>query len=127
MDDMIKIYKEKRREYEDKVSSDLEKIEESVMDIAEIGDYFSTKVDEELITIKAVEYEGQKHIAIRTEQTKDFIVFENLTLTDHPDIILWIIHNSSLIKQGFTEVLINAVRNGENIITTLKELNINYE
>lgn len=127
MDDMIKLYQQKRKEYEDKISSDLEQIEESVADIAQINDYFSTKVDDELITIKAVEYEGQKHIAIKTDNTGDFIVFKNLTLTDYPDLILWIIQNSALIKQGFTEVLINAVRNGENIITTLRELNINYE
>ena len=127
MDDMIKLYKEKRREYENKISTDLERIEKSVYDIAEIGDYFSIKNDDELITVKAIDYEDNKCIAIKTDTTGNFIPFKNLTLTDHPDLILWIIQNSALIKQGFTEVLINAVRNGENIINTLKELNINYK
>ena len=48
-------------------------------------------------------------------------------LTEHPDLILWIIQNDSLIKEGFKEVLINAVRNGENIINTLKALKVDYE
>ena len=51
----------------------------------------------------------------------------NLTLTEHPDLILWTIQNDSLIREGFKEVLINAVRNGENIINTLKALKVNYE
>ncbi|RAP47212.1 MAG: hypothetical protein BZ136_06550 [Methanosphaera sp. rholeuAM74] len=57
----------------------------------------------------------------------DFIAFNDLTLTENPDLILWIIQNSSLIEKGFVEVLINAVRNGENIINTLKSLKLNYE
>jgi hypothetical protein len=58
---------------------------------------------------------------------KDFIALSNLRLTDHPDLILWVIQNSKIIEKGFNEVLINAVRNGENIINTLKALNPNYE
>ena len=127
MEDMLKVYVEKRKEYQKKISSDLTKIEEKVFDICEIGDYFSIKSDDELITIKAVEIDGSKHIAIKASTTDGFVAFNRLTLTDHPDLILWIIQNGAIIEQGFREILINAVRNGENIINTLKALDINYE
>lgn len=126
MDDMLQMYINKRHEYESKIRNDLLKIEESVLDIAEINDYFSIKNDDTLITIKAVFENNQKHIAITTDNVNE-IPFNKLTLTEHPDLILWIIQNDALIKQGFQEVLINAVRNGENIINTLKELKVNYE
>ncbi|HIH35344.1 MAG TPA: hypothetical protein HA277_01560 [Methanosphaera sp.] len=126
-DEMLKLYVEKRREYENKISEDLEKIEDSVKDLAQVGDYFSVKNEDLLITIKAVEYNGEKHIAIFTDQDKREIIFSQLTLTEHPDLILWIIQNDSLIKEGFKEVLINAVRNGENIINTLKALKVDYK
>lgn len=124
---MIKIYIQKRREYQEKISSDLKKIEENVYDLCEVGDYFSIKSDEDIITVKAIEMDDVKHIAIKTESMDDFIALENLRLTDHPDLILWIIQNANIIEKGFHEVLINAVRNGENIINTLKALDLNYE
>ncbi|MBQ6444632.1 MAG: hypothetical protein IJJ11_08175 [Methanosphaera sp.] len=127
MEDMIKIYIQKRREYQEKISSDLKKIEENVYDLCEVGDYFSIKSDEDIITVKAIEMDDVKHIAIKTESMDDFIALENLRLTDHPDLILWIIQNANIIEKGFHEVLINAVRNGENIINTLKALDLNYE
>ncbi|MBO7719672.1 MAG: hypothetical protein J6S29_05945 [Methanosphaera sp.] len=127
MEDMIKIYIQKRREYQEKISSDLEKIEERVRDLCEVGDYFSVKSDEEIITIKAVRMDDVKHIAVKTSSMDEFIAFGNLRLTDHPDLILWIIQNANIIEKGFQEVLINAVRNGENIINTLKALDLNYE
>lgn len=127
MDDMIKLYIQKREEYETKISNDLLKIEESVQDIAKVGDYFSIKNEDRLITIKAIEKNNEKHIAVYTDINPKEIPFSELTLTEHPDLILWIIQNESLIQQGFKEVLINAVRNGEDIINTLKELKVNYE
>lgn len=126
-DDMLKLYVEKRKEYEAKIQKDLEKIEDSVKDLAQIGDYFSVKNEDVLITIKAVEIDNKKHIAISTDTNKHEIPFAQLTLTEHPDLILWIIQNDALIKEGFKEVLINAVRNGENIINTLKALKVDYE
>ena len=110
-----------------KIQSDLEKIEDSVKDLAQIGDYFSVKSEDILITIKAVEINDEKHITISTDTNKQEIPFNQLTLTEHPDLILWIIQNDALIKEGFKEVLINAVRNGENIINTLKALKVDYE
>ena len=127
MEDMIKIYIQKRREYQKKISSDLKKIEENVCDICEVGDYFSIKIDEDIVTIKAIEDDSTKQIAIKTADMDDFIAFSNLSLTEHPDLILWIIQNGNIIEKGFQEVLINAVRNGENIINTLKALDLNYE
>lgn len=127
MEDMIKIYIQKRREYQEKISSDLKKIEENVYDLCEVGDYFSIKSDEDIITIKAIKMDDVKHIAIKTEGMADFIALDSLRLTDHPDLILWIIQNANIIEKGFQEVLINAVRNGENIINTLKALDLNYE
>ena len=127
MEDMIKIYIQKRREYQEKISSDLKKIEENVYDLCEVGDYFSIKSDEDIITIKAIEMDNVKHIAIKTEGMADFIALDSLRLTDHPDLILWIIQNANIIEKGFQEVLINAVRNGENIINTLKALDLNYD
>lgn len=127
IDDMTKLYIQKREEYETKISNDLLNIEESVKDISKVGDYFSVKNEDILITIKAIEKNNEKHIAIYTDTNPKEIPFNELTLTEHPDLILWIIQNKSLIQQGFKEVLINAVRNGEEIINTLKELNINYE
>ena len=127
MEDMVKLYIEKRRQYQEKISSDLQKIEENVYDICEIGDYFSIKNDEEIITVKAIKLDGDKHIAIKSGNMNDFIALSNLRLTDHPDLILWVIQNSKIIEKGFNEVLINAVKNGENIINTLKALNPNYE
>lgn len=127
MEDMIKIYIQKRREYQEKISSDLKKIEEKVYDLCEVGDYFSIKSDEDIITIKAIKMDDVKHIAIKTEGMADFIALDSLRLTDHPDLILWIIQNANIIEKGFQEVLINAVRNGENIINTLKALDLNYE
>lgn len=124
---MIKIYIQKRREYQEKISSDLKKIEENVYDLCEVGDYFSIKSDEDIITIKAIKMDDVKHIAIKTEGMADFIALDSLRLTDHPDLILWIIQNANIIEKGFQEVLINAVRNGENIINTLKALDLNYE
>lgn len=126
-DEMLKLYVEKRKEYETKIRNDLEKIEDSVKDLAQVGDYFSVKNEDFLITIKAVEVNDEKHIAIFTDVDKREIPFNQLTLTEHPDLILWIIQNDALIKQGFKEVLINAVRNGENIINTLKALKVDYE
>ena len=107
--------------------SDLKKIEENVDDLCEVGDYFSIKSDEDIITIKAIEMDDVKHIAIKTEGMDEFIALDRLRLTDHPDLILWIIQNANIIEKGFQEVLINAVRNGENIINTLKALDLNYE
>ena len=127
MEDMNKIYIQKRREYQEKISSDLKKIEENVYDLCEVGDYFSIKSDEDIITIKAIEMDDVKHIAIKTEDMADFIALDSLRLTDHPDLILWIIQNANIIEKGFQEVLINAVRNGENIINTLKALDLNYD
>ncbi|WP_143741305.1 hypothetical protein [Methanosphaera sp. WGK6] len=127
INDMLKMYIDKRHQYETKIQKDLLKIEESVIDIVEVGDYFSVKNEDILITIKAVKYENNKHIAIYTNNNPEEIIFSNLTLTEHPDLILWIIQNDELIKEGFKEVLINAVRNGENIINTLKALKVNYE
>ncbi|MDO5825080.1 MAG: hypothetical protein Q4Q22_01740 [Methanosphaera sp.] len=127
MEDMIMLYIEKRREYQTKISADLKSIEENVYDICEVGDYFSIKSDEEIITIKAIEEDGTKRIAVKTSSMDDFIAFSNLRLTDHPDLILWIIQNGKIIEKGFNEVLINAVRNGENIINTLKALNVDYK
>lgn len=124
---MIKIYIQKRREYQEKISSDLKKIEENVYDLCEVGDYFSIKSDEDIITIKAIKMDDVKHIAIKTEGMADFIALDSLRLTDHPDLILWIIQNANIIEKGFQEVLINAVRNGENIINTLKALDLNYD
>lgn len=124
---MIKLYLEKRKNYEEKIADDLKKINDNVEDIAQIGDYFSIKHEDTLITIKAVLYDDEKTIAIKSEDMADFIPLNQLKLTDHPDLILWAIQNTKLIEQGFIEVLINAVRNGENIINTLKELNPNYE
>jgi hypothetical protein len=126
-DEMLKLYVEKRKEYETKIQNDLEKIEDSVKDLAQIGDYFSVKNDDILITIKAIEINDEKHIAIFTDTNKREIPFSQLTLTEHPDLILWIIQNDTLIKEGFKEVLINAVRNGENIINTLKALKVDYK
>lgn len=126
-DDMLKLYVEKRKEYETKIQNDLEKIENSVKDLAQVGDYFSIKNEDILITIKAIEIDNEKHIAIFTDTNKREIPFNKLTLTEHPDLILWIIQNEALIKEGFKEVLINAVRNGENIINTLKALKVDYE
>lgn len=127
MEDMIKLYVQKRREYQEKISSDLRNIEENVYDLCEVGDYFSIKSDEKLLTIKAIELGETKKIAIKTSNMDEFIAFSNLRLTDHPDLILWIIQNANIIEKGFQEVLINAVRNGENIINTLKALDLNYE
>lgn len=127
MEDIIKLYVQKRREYQEKISSDLRNIEENVYDLCEVGDYFSIKSDEELLTIKAIELGETKKIAIKTSNMDEFIAFSNLRLTDHPDLILWIIQNANIIEKGFQEVLINAVRNGENIINTLKALDLNYE
>ncbi len=127
MDDMLKLYIEKRKEYEAKIRDDLEEIENSVIDLAQVGDYFSVQNDELLITIKAIQYNNEKHIAVYTNENPKEIPLTNLTLTEHPDLILWIIQNDALIKEGFKEVLINAVRNGENIINTLKALKVNYE
>ena len=125
--DMLKLYVQKRKEYENKISSDLEKIEESVIDLAQDGDYFSVKNEDILITIKAKEIDENMHITICTDINPEEIPLSNLTLTEHPDLILWTIQNDSLIREGFKEVLINAVRNGENIINTLKALKVNYE
>ena len=127
MEDMIKVYAQKRREYQDKISSDLKMIEQKVTNICEVGDYFSIKSEEQLITVKAIEIDGDKHVAIKTSDMNEFIAFDKLSLTNHPDLILWIIQNGNIIEKGFTEVLINAVRNGENIINTLKALNVDYE
>ena len=126
-DDMLKLYVQKRKEYEDKISSDLKKIEESVVDLAQDGDYFSVKNEDILITIKAKEIDEKMRITISTDINPEEILLSNLTLTEHPDLILWTIQNDSLIREGFKEVLINAVRNGENIINTLKALKVNYE
>lgn len=126
-DEMLKLYVEKRKEYENKIKENLEEIEESVNDLAQVGDYFSVKNDDLLITIKAIDVGGKKRIAVYTDKNPKVIPFNQLTLTEHPDLILWIIQNDALIKEGFKEVLINAVRNGENIINTLKALKVNYE
>lgn len=126
-EEMLKLYVEKRKEYETKIKGNLRDIEDSVKDLAQVGDYFSVKNDDILITIKAIEIENELHIAVSTDIDKREIPFNQLTLTEHPDLILWIIENDLLIREGFKEVLINAVRNGENIINTLKALKVNYE
>ncbi len=126
-DDMLKLYAEKRKEYEDKIRCDLKNIEDSVKDLAQVGDYFSVQSDELMITIKAIEVDNEKRIAIFTDQNPREIPFSELTLTEHPDLILWVIQNDALIKEGFKEVLINAVRNAENIINTLRALKVDYE
>lgn len=126
-DDMLKNYIEKRKQCENKIQEDLLKIEESVIDIPEVGDYFSIKNEDSLITIKAILINDEKHIAIYTEDNEKEIPFYELNLIEHPDLILWIIQNDSLIKEGFEQVLINAVRNGEHIINTLKALKVNYK
>ena len=127
MDDMLRVYKQRRAEYEEKIHSDLAEIEDKVRDFVSVGDYFSVQVDENLVSIKAIECDGSIHLAVRSDEVDDFIAFGDLTLTDNPDLILWIIQNSSLVEKGFVEVLINAVRNGENIVNTLKSLKVNYE
>ena len=48
MDDMLKMYIEKRREYESKIKKDLLDIEKSVTGFVEVDDYFSIKDKEEL-------------------------------------------------------------------------------
>ncbi|RAP44526.1 MAG: hypothetical protein BZ135_08375 [Methanosphaera sp. rholeuAM6] len=126
-EEMLKLYVEKRKEYETKIKGNLRDIEDSVKDLAQVGDYFSVKNDDILITIKAIEMDNEMHIAVSTDLDKREIPFSQLTLTEHPDLILWIIENDLLIREGFKEVLINAVRNGENIINTLKALKVNYE
>ncbi len=126
-DEMLKLYAEKRKEYETKIKGNLKDIEDSVKDLAQTGDYFSIKNEDTLITIKAIEIEEEFHLAIFTDIDKREKTFNQLTLTEHPDLILWIIQNDALIREGFKEVLINAVRNGENIINTLKALKVNYE
>lgn len=126
-EEMLKLYVEKRKEYETKIKGNLRDIEDSVKDLAQVGDYFSVKNEDSLITIKAIEIENELHLAIFTDIDKREIAFNQLTLTEHPDLILWIIQNDTLIREGFKEVLINAVRNGENIINTLKALKVNYE
>lgn len=126
-EEMLKLYVEKRKEYETKIKGNLRDIEDSVKDLAQVGDYFSVKNEDTLITIKAIEIEEELHLAIYTDIDKREIAFNHLTLTEHPDLILWIIQNDVLIREGFKEVLINAVRNGENIINTLKALKVNYE
>ena len=55
MDDMLKMYIEKRREYESKIKKDLLDIEKSVTGFVEVDDYFSIKDKEELITFKIIE------------------------------------------------------------------------
>lgn len=126
MDDMLKMYIEKRREYESKIKKDLLDIEKSVTGFVEVDDYFSIKDKEELITFKIIEINNMKHVTITTANTSETIL-SNLSIVDNPDLILWVIQNDSLIKQGFKEVLINAVRNGENIVNTLRELKVNYK
>ncbi len=126
MDDMLKMYIEKRREYESKIKKDLLDIEKSVTGFVEVDDYFSIKDKEELITFKIIEINNMKHVTITTANTPE-IILSNLSIVDNPDLILWVIQNDSLIKQGFKEVLINAVRNGENIVNTLRELKVNYK
>lgn len=126
-EEMLKLYVEKRKEYETKIKGNLRDIEDSVKDLTQVGDYFSVKNEDTLITIKAIEIEEELHLAIYTDIDKREIAFNHLTLTEHPDLILWIIQNDVLIREGFKEVLINAVRNGENIINTLKALKVNYE
>ena len=56
MDDMLKMYIEKRREYESKIKKDLLDIEKSVTRFVEVDDYFSIKDKEELITFKIINY-----------------------------------------------------------------------
>ena len=127
MDDMLKLYVEKRSQYEEKIQGDLLKIEEAVSGITKVGDYFSVGYDEMIITIKAIEIDGEKHLGVYTDKNPTLVPFCELTLLEHPDLILWIIQNTKLIEDAFREVLINVVRNGENIINTLRQLNINYE
>ncbi len=126
-EELLKLYVEKRKEYETKIRSNLRDIEDSVKDLAQVGDYFSIKNEDTLITIKAISIDDEMHIAIFTDSNPREIPFSQLTLTEHPDLILWIIQNDALIREGFKEVLINAVRNGDNIINTLKALKVNYE
>ena len=126
-EELLKLYIEKRKEYETKIRSNLRDIEDSVKDLAQVGDYFSIKNEDTLITIKAISIDDEMHIAIFTDSNPREIPFSQLTLTEHPDLILWIIQNDALIREGFKEVLINAVRNGDNIINTLKALKVNYE
>ena len=109
-----------------KIKNDLLDIEKSVTGFVEVDDYFSIKDKEELITFKIIEINNMKHVTITTANTPETIL-SNLSIVDNPDLILWVIQNDSLIKQGFKEVLINAVRNGENIVNTLRELKVNYK
>ena len=126
-EELLELYVEKRKEYETKIRGNLRDIEDSVKDLAQVGDYFSIKNDDTLITIKAISIDDEMRIAIFTDSNPREIPFSQLTLTEHPDLILWIMQNDVLIREGFKEVLINAVRNGENIINTLKALKVNYE
>ncbi len=126
-DEMTELYINKRKEYESKIRKDLATIEESVVELAQDGDYFSIQRDELLITIKAKVIDEKKHVVISTDENKEEIPLQDLTLTEHPDLIIWVIENDKLIEEGFREVLINAVRNGENIINTLKAMKVNYE
>ncbi len=126
-DDMTELYVQKRSEYESKIKEDLAKIEESVVGITQDGDYFSIKTEEVLVTIKAKVIDDKKHVVISTDDNQEEIPLQELKLTEHPDLIMWVIQNDKLIEEGFREVLINAVRNGENIINTLKALKVNYE
>lgn len=122
MDEMLERFIEKRQEYEKQITEDLKDIENSLLNLAQVGDYFSIQTDELLITIKAIQRDDQKHIAIYTDQNPKEIPFCELSIIENPDLIMWIMQNDKLIYEGFKEVLINAVRNAENIINTIKAL-----
>lgn len=125
---MIKLYLDKRSEYESKIKSDLEKIEESVVEFAQDGDYFSIQAsDESIITFKAKMIDDKMCVLIHTNENPVDVELTKLNLVEHPDLIKWVIQNDKFIKEGFMQVLINAVRNGEDIITTLRAMKVNYE
>ena len=127
-ENMIKLYLDKRAEYESKIKNDLEKIEVLLVEFAQDGDYFSIQAsDESIITFTAKNIDDKLSVLVHTNENLEDIPLTNLRLTEHPDLIKWIIQNDKFIKEGFMQVLINAVRNGEDIITSLRAMKVNYE
>ena len=125
MDDMIKIYAKKRQDMEKQIKKDLTEIQEIVLDIVEEGDYFSIK-DDLIYTITVIKINNKKQLTIQTENEENPIPLNQLSLVNNPDLIKWVISHDNYIIEGFKEVLINAVRNGETILNTLKLTRTNY-
>ncbi|MDO5851886.1 MAG: hypothetical protein Q4Q23_05315 [Methanobacteriaceae archaeon] len=125
MDEMIKLYAKKRKDMEKQIQNDLTEIQDTVLDIVEVGDYFSIK-DDMVYTITVVKLDDKKQLTIQTENEKEPILFNQLSLVNNPDLIKWVIAHDNYIIEGFKEVLINAVRNGETILNTLKLTRTNY-